>query len=490
MTNLLSFNRIVTKGAFLVGMAAFVMIGLGMAASADAAKPFSISVNGDTNAKPTNLVTFIINIENKSGVQQNGVHVFINDATITPNNSLMFIDSPTGSNCSRVSFPINGTPNTGLKCELNSLAAGATTHVQLRYKVLPTVACGSSIVYVIDVGADGAEADWASHTLNIDACPNNTTVKIEKVGPVDITQLKGAKGQSNLVYRLRATNTGSVVATAVRVNDNVPTGTTFVSATDGCVLGANGTTGQPEVHCPAFDLQPGQSADRFITVKLGADVACGAKVKNQADVSASNAPAAWSNEFVTDIICPGTTPTPTPTATPTPTPKPEVKKELNVSKTDHKDLTRPGNTLTYIITVENNGNVDIADLKITDTVPGKLTVTSIGQDGKLAGSVITWSNVKLGAGESKQVTFKALVKEDTANGTVLNNKVKARSEDHDLTDDANDTTLVQRAAQVAAAVTTPVAVPVTAKTGAGAAIALITTLTGAAGLVSTLRKTL
>lgn len=491
MTTNLSFYQITTKIAALVGVGAIVLIGLVIASNAFAAnQPFDISVHGNSTAKPGDFITYQINIKNDSGINQTGVHVFINDATIEPNGSLMFIGSPTGSNCTRVSAVVNGTVNNGLECKLGTLAVGASTHLRLEYKVLPNVACGTRIRFVADVSADNADPDWGIHTLNIEACatPSNTTVKVEKVGPVNIKQLKGAAGQVDLTYRLRAINTGAVVATGVRVNDNIPKGTTFVSASDGCTLGANGTTGQPEVHCAPFDLQPGQFIDKQMTVKLSPEVACGATIKNTADIGATNAPVTWSNEFVTEVLCPGATPTPTPTPTSTPTPKPEVKKELNVEKTDNKDLTRPGNTLTYVITIENNGNVDIDDLKITDTVPGKLTVINIGQNGKLTGSTLTWSDVKLGAGETKTVTFKALVKEDTPNRTVLTNKVKVRSEDHDLSDEATDVTLVERAAQVAAAVTTPVAVPVTAKTGAGGALALVTTLSGAAGLIATLRK--
>lgn len=189
---------------------------------------------------------------------------------------------------------------------------------------------------------------------------------------------------------------------------------------------------------------------------------------------------------------PTPTPTPTPSATPTPTPKPNVEKSIDVSKTDNRDITRPGHSLTYVITVKNTGKQDLSDVKLTDTVPSQLTVTSVGNGGSHSGNTITWSGISLGAGETKQVTFKATVKSAAPNGHVLDNKVKARSEDHDVQDEADDRTVVQRQAVVLAAVATPVpapiAVPVTAKTGAGALSAILTTLMGATGLVVTLKK--
>ena len=117
-------------------------------------------------------------------------------------------------------------------------------------------------------------------------------------------------------------------------------------------------------------------------------------------------------------------------------------------------------------------------------------VQTLEDSGSLSGSSLVWSNVKLGAGETKDFTFRAIVKDDTANNYVLRNKVIAKSEDHDLTAEASDTTLVKRAPVVAAATTVaPVSVPVTAKTGAeGAAAAVVATLSGAAGLIATIRK--
>lgn len=194
----------------------------------------------------------------------------------------------------------------------------------------------------------------------------------------------------------------------------------------------------------------------------------------------------------TACAMPTATPTPTPTAsaTPTPTPKPEEKKAIDVAKTDNRDITRPGHSLTYVITVKNTGDKDMSDLKVTDTVPSQLTVTSVANGGSHSGNTVTWSGLSLNAGETKQVSFKAAVKTNTPNGHVLNNRVVAKSDDQDVQDDAQDTTVVKRLAEVLAAVATPapVAVPVTAKTGAGALTAIVSTLVGASGLVVTLRK--
>jgi uncharacterized repeat protein (TIGR01451 family) len=178
------------------------------------------------------------------------------------------------------------------------------------------------------------------------------------------------------------------------------------------------------------------------------------------------------------------TPTPTPTATPTPV----ITKGLDVTKTDEREVTRPGHSLTYTIKVTNTGNAKLEDVKLTDTVPSQIDVTGISDGGSREGRVITWSNIVLSAGESKTVTFTARVKSDTTHGAELFNEVWARSADNNLTDSAIDTTRVEREPQVKAIVApTPVPVPVTAKTGANL-ITLVSTLLGAAGMVTVGRK--
>ena len=312
----------------------------------------------------------------------------------------------------------------------------------------------------------------------------------------------------NLVtYTVNITNISGVVQKNVHIfvkfSTISPVGSQmFISSPNDCVVGTHPRFGgAPDgVNCFVGDLQAGKITRAHLIFKILPTTACGF-LTNVVDVGADgvNEPN-WAAHTLTVEGC-GTstpvpaTPTPTPNPTDTPAPKAEVKKELDVEKSDNKDITRPGHELTYVITVKNGGNVDIDDLRVTDSIPGKVTVISIGQSGSLSGSSLVWSNVKLGAGETKDFTFKAIVKADTANNHILRNKVVARSNDHDLTDEASDTTLVKHAGAVAgtSAVTAApvVSVPVTARTGAGsAAVAIVSTLAGATGLITTIRKAL
>lgn len=155
-----------------------------------------------------------------------------------------------------------------------------------------------------------------------------------------------------------------------------------------------------------------------------------------------------------------------------------------MSKTDNRDVTRATHSLTYVITVENTGNTDIHDVVVTDDLPSKLTVDKISDGGQLNGDIVTWK-LSLGAGEKKEFTVTATVK-DITDCPVLTNTVNAESKDHDLKDTAQDKTVVLCQPEVAGT-TTIVPVPVTAKTGAGM-IGLLSTLVGGAGFALISRR--
>jgi uncharacterized repeat protein (TIGR01451 family) len=232
------------------------------------------------------------------------------------------------------------------------------------------------------------------------------------------------------------------------------------------------------------------------TFRVAPDAVCGSTVVNKAyvssfqkDLNEANNDATVTSTVVncatpTPSITPRPTPTPAPTPapTPTPTPTPELNKGIHVVKTDNREITRPGHSLTYAITVQNTGEADLHDVKITDTVPEKLKVTGIDNGGVQSGRTITWSNLALESGQKKRLTFTATVALDTKNGHVLDNDVKACSADHDICDEASDTTRVERIAKVAAIVVEK-PVPVTAPTGPTSALmSLAFLLLGAGGL--------
>ncbi len=143
--------------------------------------------------------------------------------------------------------------------------------------------------------------------------------------------------------------------------------------------------------------------------------------------------------------------------------------------------------MTYAITVKNDGEGTIDDLEITDTVPGLVTITEVSSDGRVEGNTVTWSDIALSGGESLTFFVEVRVDRNAQDGKSLVNSVKARSENKGLSDTDTDTTIVSVPGRVAAATTKPIAVPVTAATGAGTTSAA-SILIGSLGLVVSLKK--
>jgi uncharacterized repeat protein (TIGR01451 family) len=162
-----------------------------------------------------------------------------------------------------------------------------------------------------------------------------------------------------------------------------------------------------------------------------------------------------------------------------------------ITKTDNRDLTRPGHTLTYTITVENTGGIDIHDLEIEDDIPFELQILAVSDGGQIEGKKVRWTNVTVEAQGKQQVTVTAKVKEDTPNGFELCNWASAESEDHCIYEETGDCTVVKQQPEVAAAVEEtpqPRPVPVTAPTGANASYAGLIALIGGSGLALMARK--
>jgi uncharacterized repeat protein (TIGR01451 family) len=208
--------------------------------------------------------------------------------------------------------------------------------------------------------------------------------------------------------------------------------------------------------------------------------------------------------FVCETPDPTPTPTPTPTPaltpSPTPTPTPESSPEpedgdegseptygLAIQKTDHRDVTRPGHSLTYEIIIENTGNETIGDVEVTDIAPRAVTVTAVTNDGRLEGQKISWPSFALGASEKISLFVTVTVSPGTSAGYSLVNVVKVKSENEGLSATDTDTTIVETIGQVKATMAEkPQPVPVTARTGTGS-LGALATLFGGTGLAAAIR---
>lgn len=201
-----------------------------------------------------------------------------------------------------------------------------------------------------------------------------------------------------------------------------------------------------------------------------------------------------------NIVAIGPTPTPVPDPTPKPTPIPvrASNDRLTFLITDDRAVVRPGETLTYRIVARNDSDEDFSEISITARVPEFVVpfdATPQSQSSNPADRTITWRNQNISARSEVTFTVSGTVEAEAPNDFTLHasatiNGPGVRASAVDSTTvftigpaiDSQAAVSVSSAPQVQGAQS--VAVPVTAKTGAGLAAigSLLSIATGVVGL--------
>ena len=219
-----------------------------------------------------------------------------------------------------------------------------------------------------------------------DPTPGNNSSSVTPV-PVPVADLSVTKTASNMApivgtnvtFTITAKNNGPVDATGVKVNDVLPNGYTFVSATPstGSWSAPNWTIGS---------LANGATA----TLTIVATVKSSGNYENTAAISGNQ-----------------TDPTPGNNSS-TSTPVPVAAADLSVTKVANNNAPVVGSQVTFTITAKNNGPSNATGVKVNDALPSGYTFVSATP------SVGTWSapNWTIGSlanGATATMTVKATV---------------------------------------------------------------------------------
>lgn len=237
---------------------------------------------------------------------------------------------------------------------------------------------------LLEPGVAGAQIILGGGQVSLTLKPAD--LGITKVGsPASVTQ-----GQ-NVTYTMGVTNNGPNPATGVTVTDTLPAGATMVSASAGC-------TGTTTVTCALGDMANGASSTATITARMDqvgtltntAKVASGVPDTNAANDQAS---------ATTTVVAPPPAQVAAVKAAPA---------KLVVTKTGPL-AARAGQTVTYTIRVRNNSSSAAKGVRISDILPGGMSLVSTPKGASFAKGRVTWNIGTLAARATRTVTVKVRI---------------------------------------------------------------------------------
>ena len=187
-------------------------------------------------------------------------------------------------------------------------------------------------------------------------------------------------------YRVRIENNDPSKTANARIVDGVPTGTRFISGSNGCSYYSQ----FDEVICSPQPLAPGRSRTVYLTFEVLTTQTCDV-IENIADVwdddPNAGVPPAWSNPVRTPTACP----------------------EIEIGKEVDKSEVKPGDDLKYTLTVTNTGLGAVEDVLITDAIPAGLIFDSgrsSSECNEQAGSIVcSISNINEGRDKDVRIYF-------------------------------------------------------------------------------------
>lgn len=317
-------------------------------------------------------------------------------------------------------------------------AAGTTATFELVVAVDDSVTAGSVITNTARI--------QAPVTFDPDLANNEHTITTNVLTSADLGLTKTdspdpAQAGGNISYTLTLSNAGPSAAAVVTLTDALPAGTTFVSATQTSgpsfslttpAVGATGT-----VTATAGALGSGAVATFTIVVSVDPALPGGTVLSNTATVTSSTPDPNDGDNAATQ----------TTTVTGAP--------DLVVTKTDTADPVTAGDTLTYVVTLENAGASASQNVALSDAIPANTTFVSFTQTSGPTftittpaaggGGTVTATVPSFAAGAAASFSLVVDVDAATAAGTTITNTANVSSDTGDANaanDSDTETTLV------------------------------------------------
>ncbi len=285
--------------------------------------------------------------------------------------------------------PDTGTCDTVITCALGTIAAGASVGVVIVATVDASYFTDGNIS-PIQNGAR-ANSDTPDPNIGNDIAGASTTV----VESADLVVTKTddpdpVTAGTDLTYTVTVENLGPSDAQDVVLDDPLPAGLTFVSATPD-----NGATCDATVSCALGTLAAGDT----VTVTIVATVDAGyftagnvSPVVNTATATANTSDPDGGNNTATEETTV------------------DARADLTLTKSDDPDPVTAGLDLTYTVMVENLGPSDAQNVVLDDPLPPGLTwVAATPDNGGTCDASVNCALGAVAAGETVIVTIVATV---------------------------------------------------------------------------------
>ena len=342
-----------------------------------------ILLNGGTTAKEGDIIKYTIQIQNNS--EHPVDNVMVNDR-IPEHTSLIRLNEDgtyTKENIEAFSEEI-GTIN------------GHENKEYIFYVVVEEITENMNIENTATITAEGMEPE-PSNTSTIPAVTTVKEARLEVSKTSDIEEGKTVKEGDIITYKITVRNTGNGAAKNVMVKDNIPEGTIYYD-TETNTLKPSVKTINSEVK---ETLEPDESFEFTFKVQVGR-VSVGKTITNTATVVGDNVEDTPSNtEGITAEVT---------------VPKLRLEKKSSI---EEGQVVKEGDTITYTITVYNEGTMPAYDVEIKDKVPEYTTYYENNKKDREkveVGKVIP----ELKAGASESYTFTVIVEEIPENTEIKN----------------------------------------------------------------------
>ncbi len=304
----------------------------------------AISANGPQSAATGSTITYTLTATNLGPNTATGVTV-----TDTLPAGFTFVSATPSNICSPAGQPVVVT------CNVGSLANGSNAIITIQASI-PTTASGTATDTAVVSVPNNQDLNLGNNTATV---VTNITVLTPDLTITKTHTGDFAQGQTGATYTISVTNGGTGATTGtVTVNDTLPTGLTATA-----ISGPNWTCTLQPLGCTRSDsLAAGASYDAItLTVTVAANATLG-QVTNTATVSGGgevNTANDTAND-VTNIVAASAALVPTVAVIPPP------------------DAT--GTTISYTVTITNNGPSAATSVTLTDQLTGNAGFVSASSE--------------------------------------------------------------------------------------------------------------